>query len=236
MSQIAQHLESVRHDISQAAESAGRKPADVQLLAVSKTRPASDIQAAFEAGQQDFGENYLQEALEKIQALQQLPITWHFIGRIQSNKTRPIAENFSWVHTLSSIKHARRISEQRPAGLSPINVCIQVNISHEASKGGIDEEQVEQLASEISQLSGIRLRGLMAIPEATDDTSKQRQAFASLAALLQQLNARGFALDTLSMGMTGDMAIAIEEGATIVRIGTAIFGKRPAPAKQPADS
>lgn len=223
---IADKIDAVRHSIDQAAAKSGRNPADIHLLAVSKTRPAADIETAFHAGQRDFGENYLQEAIEKIQALQELPITWHFIGRMQSNKTRPIAENFSWVHTLSSLKHARRINEQRPENLPAMNVCIQVNISHEDSKGGINSEQVEQLATEISKLPGIRLRGLMAIPEATENREVQRKAFANLAGLLSQLNLKGFELDTLSMGMSGDMEIAIEEGATIVRIGTAIFGAR----------
>jgi len=226
-SDIADKIDAVRQSIDQAAAKAGRNPADIHLLAVSKTRPAGDIKTAFDAGQHDFGENYLQEAIEKIRALQGLPITWHFIGRIQSNKTRLIAENFSWVHTLSSLKHARRISEQRPAQLPAMNVCIQVNISHEASKGGINSDQVEPLAAEISKLPGIRLRGLMAIPEATENRQAQRKAFASLAALFSQLHQKGFKLDTLSMGMSGDMEIAIEEGATIVRIGTAIFGARP---------
>lgn len=223
---IADRITAVRQEISQAASQANRDPADITLLAVSKTKPASDIEAAFSAGLRHFGENYLQEAIEKIQALQHLSLTWHFIGRIQSNKTRQIAENFSWVHTLDNLKHARRISEQRPADLPAMNVCIQVNISEEASKGGILAEQVADLAFEIGKLPKLKLRGLMTIPAVNEQTELQRQAFAKLAGLLTQLNDQGLALDTLSMGMSGDLAIAIEEGATIVRIGTAIFGPR----------
>jgi len=223
---IADRIAAVRQEISRAASQANRDPADITLLAVSKTKPASDIEAAFSAGLRHFGENYLQEALAKMQALQHLSATWHYIGRIQSNKTRQIAENFSWVHTLDNLKHARRISEQRPGGLTPMNVCIQVNISEEASKGGILAEQVSDLAFEISKLPNLKLRGLMTIPAITHQTDLQRQAFKQLAGLLTQLNDQGLSLDTLSMGMSGDMAIAIQEGATILRIGTAIFGPR----------
>lgn len=223
---IADRIAAVRQEIFQAASQANRDPGDIILLAVSKTKPASDIEAAFSVGLRHFGENYLQEALAKMQALQHLSVTWHYIGRIQSNKTRQIAENFTWVHTLDNIKHARRISEQRPDGLTPMNVCIQVNISEEASKGGILAAQVSDLAFEISKLPNLKLRGLMTIPAATDQTALQRRAFKKLARLLTQLNDQGLSLDTLSMGMSGDMAIAIQEGATILRIGTAIFGPR----------
>lgn len=226
MNLIEKNLASVHQTIQQSAAEAGRNSADISLLAVSKTRPASDIETAFQAGQNDFGENYLQEALEKIQALQDLPLSWHYIGRIQSNKTRPIAENFSWVHTLDSFKHARRLSEQRPGNLLPINTCIQVNIDEEESKGGVPVDQARQLAMQIRDLPGIKLRGLMTIPQATNDKHKQRQSFHDLAELMNDLNSNGFSLDTLSMGMSGDLDIAIEEGATIVRIGTAIFGQR----------
>lgn len=226
MNLIEKNLVSIHQIIQQSAAKAGRNPADICLLAVSKTRPAADIETAFQTGQNDFGENYLQEALEKIQSLHDLPLTWHYIGRIQSNKTRPIAENFSWVHTLDSFKHARRLSEQRPENLLPINTCIQVNIDDEQSKGGVPADQVKQLAMQIRGLPGIKLRGLMTIPQATNDRDKQRQSFHNLAELMNHLNRDGFSLDTLSMGMSGDLDIAIEEGATIVRIGTAIFGQR----------
>jgi len=223
---IAQQITAVRQNISDIAKKCGRNPSLISLVAVSKTRPATDIVAAYQAGQKDFGENYLQEAQEKISSLQHLPLVWHFIGSIRSNKTRSIAENFDWVHTLSSFKHAQRISDQRPAQLPPINACIQVNISHEDSKSGVEPGQTEHLAGQISQLTGIKLRGLMAIPQASSDKQHQRQAFAQLASLMARLNNRGFELDTLSMGMSGDMETAIEEGATMVRIGTAIFGER----------
>ena len=223
---ITQRINSVRDEISNAAKSAGRDPSSIRLLAVSKTKPVEDIEAAFNAGQVDFGENYLQEALSKIQLLDKLPLVWHFIGRIQSNITRQIAESFDWVHTLDSFKHARRLSEQRPADMPPLNVCLQINISDEDSKGGIPKDQAETLAAEIIQLPGLCLRGLMSIPEATSDIDMQKQSFAALAKLLGQLNEKKFNLDTLSMGMSGDMAAAISQGSTIVRVGTAIFGPR----------
>ena len=226
MNPIEKNLKSVNRIIQQCAEKSGRLPGDILLLAVSKTKPSSDIKTAFKAGQCDFGENYLQEALEKIQVLRELPLVWHYIGRIQSNKTRPIAENFSWVHTLDNLKHARRLSEQRPKSLPPLNACIQVNIDEEESKGGITSTQVRQLAEQIRNLTGIKLRGLMAIPQATQDRNRQKQSFHRLAELMKQLNQDGYTLDTLSMGMSGDLDVAIEQGATIVRIGTAIFGER----------
>jgi pyridoxal phosphate enzyme (YggS family) len=199
---------------------------DILLLAVSKTRPAEDIRAAHNCGLNDFGESYLQEALQKIEALQDLTLTWHFIGPIQSNKTRPIAEHFDWVHSVDRSKIARRLNEQRPAGLAPLQVCLQVNISGESTKSGASLEELPQLVSEIITLPRLQLRGLMAIPAATDDAQLQQQSFARLRAALTQLQAIAPNMDTLSMGMSGDMDAAIAEGATIVRVGTAIFGRR----------
>ena len=200
------------------------------LLAVSKTFPAEAVVEAMAAGQRSFGENYLQEALDKMQEVARLQpdtaIAWHFIGPIQSNKTRPIASSFQWVHTVERLKIAQRLSEQRPEELGPLDVCIQVNISGEASKSGASEEELPELARQIAALPKLRLRGLMAIPEATKDEAQQRAAFARLRALLDALRAQGLALDTLSMGMSGDLRAAVAEGATIVRIGSAIFGAR----------
>ncbi len=196
-------------------------------MAVSKTRPAEEIRAAYEAGQRAFGENYLQEALPKIRELAELPLEWHFIGRIQSNKTSDIASHFHWVHALASAKHAQRLSKQRPSELPPLQICIQVNISGEASKGGVAPQEAAGLARAVAGLPRLRLRGLMTMPPASSDEKEQRRLFAALRDLLHQLDAEeGFSLDTLSMGMSGDMAAAICEGATMVRIGTAIFGPR----------
>ncbi len=223
---IKNNLQKIRRQITEICTACGRPDSDVMLLAVSKTKPVEAIKAAWEAGQQDFGENYLQEAVSKIEQLRPLPLRWHFIGSIQSNKTRPIAENFDWVHTIASFKHARRLNDQRPAGLPELNICIQVNISKDPGKSGIRAEDTLALVQQISQLPRLKLRGLMTIPEATGDTDKQRQFFRQLAELRAKINAQGYPLDMLSMGMSGDMQIAIEEGSTIVRIGTAIFGKR----------
>lgn len=228
MTKIKNNLSEVRQKISAAAVEAGRPPQEIELLAVSKTRPASDLETAYYAGQQHFGENYLQEALEKIEALQVLDICWHFIGPIQSNKTRPVSENFHWVHSVDRLKIAQRLSSQRPADLPSLNICLQVNISNEASKSGLLAEEVLQVAGEVMQLPNIELRGLMAIPSPCEDPQQQRQPFNALAGLLRQLQEQypDARLDTLSMGMTGDMTAAIAEGATMVRIGTAIFGAR----------
>jgi pyridoxal phosphate enzyme (YggS family) len=197
---------------------------------VSKTFPAQAVLDAMAAGQMAFGENYLQEALDKIasvaQAQPDAAVEWHFIGPIQSNKTRPIAASFAWVHTVDRLKIAQRLSEQRPPELGPLNICLQVNISGEASKSGASPEELPALAREVAQLPNLRLRGLMAIPEPTTDVAEQRAAFARVRALFDALRAEGLALDTLSMGMSGDLAPAIAEGATIVRVGSAIFGKR----------
>ena len=230
MSTIAQNLQAVDATIVAAANAAGRSRADVQLLAVSKTFPPEAVVEAFEAGQRAFGENYLQEALDKIQAIASvLPgeaIEWHFIGPIQSNKTRPIAANFDWVHTVGRLKIAQRLSEQRPDGMAPLNICLQVNISGEASKSGTSAAELDELAREVAALPNLRLRGLMAIPEPETDYTRQRAAFAQLRAHFERLRGAGCDIDTLSMGMSADMEAAVAEGATIVRVGSAIFGSR----------
>ena len=230
MSTIEQNLQAVRESIAQAAADAQRAPGDVTLLAVSKTFGADAVLDAMRAGQAAFGENYLQEALDKIAfvkaAAPQHAPAWHFIGPIQSNKTRPIAEHFDWVHTVEREKIAARLSEQRPAGLPDLNICLQVNISGEASKSGVTPAELPALARAVAQLPRLRLRGLMAIPEPETDLALQRLAFAQLRALYEQLKAEGLALDTLSMGMSADLRAAVLEGATIVRVGSAIFGSR----------
>ena len=226
MQNIEKNLNEIHARITTAALAAGRDPQSISLLAVSKKKPASDIRAAYRCGQSEFGENYLQEALQKIQELDDLDICWHFIGAIQSNKTRSIAEAFDWVHCIERIKIAQRLSDQRPTALAPLNVCIQVNIDHESSKAGIDLADVPELAQAITGLPGIRLRGLMAIPAPRQDFDQQREVFAGLAAALVDLQQRGIDCDTLSMGMTQDMEAAIAAGSTLIRIGTAIFGER----------
>lgn len=230
MSVIRQNLQAVRQRIAAAAHSAQRDVQDVALLAVSKTFNVAAVIAAAEEGQRAFGENYLQEALDKINTLRaeraDLNVEWHFIGPIQSNKTRPIAEHFDWVHSVDRVKIAQRLSEQRPADLPPLNICLQVNISGEASKSGVLPADALVVAQEISALPHLRLRGLMAIPEAEGDQAQQRAPFRQLHILFDQLCAAGLQLDTLSMGMSADMSAAITEGATIVRIGSAIFGAR----------
>jgi len=223
MSTIANNIAKVAARIREAAQAAARNPDEVHLLAVSKTQPADAIRQASEAGLHDFGENYLQEALEKQAALSDVPLTWHFIGPIQSNKTKSIAEHFDWVHSVDRLKIAQRLSEQRPETLPPLNICLQVNVSGEASKSGCAPQEVPQLAHAIAALPRLRLRGLMAIPEPTDDPTEQRAAFARLRHLQAELQ---MDLDTLSMGMSQDLEAAIAEGATWVRIGTALFGAR----------
>lgn len=223
---IAQRLTAVNEQIRSAELKYGRKPGSVQLLAVSKTRPVEDLLEAQQAGQHAFGENYLQDALPKIEAMREPRPEWHFIGPIQSNKTREIAEHFDWVHSVDRLKIARRLSEQRPADRPPLSICLQVNIDNEASKSGVLPDEVLTLASEIQPLAHLRLRGLMAIPRASHDFEQQRQSFGHVRELFEQLQQQGFALDTLSMGMSNDLEAAIAEGATLVRIGTAIFGER----------
>ena len=226
MTTIASNLQAVRTAIEVAAKQSGRRLDDIKLLAVSKTFPESALRKAYQAGQHDFAENYVQEALDKIAALQDLAVTWHFIGPMQSNKTRAIAENFAWVHSVDRLKIAERLSEQRPANMPPLQLCLQVNISSEASKSGVASNEVAALANAIIRLPNLKLRGLMAIPAPSDDVATQRKGFAQLRQLRDQLNQQGLQLDTLSMGMSHDFASAIAEGATIVRIGTAIFGNR----------
>lgn len=219
-------LRAVQARIARAADGAARDPGGVCLLAVSKTFDAVAVRDLAACGQRAFGENYVQEALEKQAALRDLPLEWHFIGPIQSNKTRVIAENFSWVHSIDRQKIAERLSAQRPPGLPPMQVCIEVNVSGEASKGGVAPAELPALAAAVAALPGLRLRGLMAIPAPTFDGAAQRAAFRQVRELFDDLKMRGHALDTLSMGMSGDLEAAILEGATIVRIGTALFGER----------
>ena len=219
-------LHRVQQQIEQALQHSQRATDATALLAVSKTRPASALLALYALGQRRFGENYLQEAMEKIAQLRDYDIEWHFIGPIQSNKTRDIASHFSWVHSVERLKVARRLSEQRPANLPPLNICLQVNVSGEASKSGCSLEELPQLATEVAKLPHLSLRGLMAIPAPSDDTEAQHRPFRTLRQALQQLQGEGLALDTLSMGMSGDLDAAIAEGATLVRIGTALFGPR----------
>ena len=223
MSTIAENIAKVGVRIREAAQASQRDCGSIGLLAVSKTKPAAAVREAFAAGAQDFGENYLQEALDKQAELYDLPLTWHFIGPIQSNKTKAIAEHFSWVHSVDRLKIAERLSAQRPAHLPALNICLQVNVSGEASKSGCHPDELAALAQAVTQLPNLRLRGLMTIPEPTDDPIEQRAAFARLRELQQGLN---LGLDTLSMGMSHDLEAAIAEGATWVRIGTALFGAR----------
>ena len=230
MSLISDNLQAVRADIRRAALDCGRSEQQVCLLAVSKTFGADAVLEAAHAGQVAFGENYLQEAVDKItfirQSAPELDLEWHFIGPIQSNKTRPIAEHFAWVHSVDREKIAQRLSEQRPADMPPLNICLQINISGESTKSGASPEDAVSLAKRIHALPGLRLRGLMAVPEPTNDEQQQRAAFRQLKQLNDEIVAQGIVLDTLSMGMSSDLHAAIAEGSTMVRIGTAIFGKR----------
>jgi len=226
MTTIASNLQAVRIAMTGAAAIAGRRANEVSLLAVSKTFAPDALREAYQAGQTRFAESYVQEALGKIATLQDLTIEWHYIGPIQSNKTRAIAENFAWVHSVDRLKIAERLSEQRPAHLPPLQICLQVNISGEDSKSGADPGEVSALAHAVAKLSGLKLRGLMAVPAPCDDMAAQRLPFARLRELLDRLNQQGLQLDTLSMGMSHDFSAAIAEGATMVRIGSAIFGNR----------
>lgn len=222
---ISENLQTIGARIRAAEQAYGREPNSVTLLAVSKYHPISAIQAAHTAGQCEFGENYVQEMDEKAQALD-ASLEWHFIGPIQSNKTKTIAQLATWVHAVDRFKIAKRLSEQKPENRDALNICLQVNISEEETKSGLKPEEILPLAEQIKSLSGVRLRGLMAIPAPETNFDKQRETFAKVRTLQEQLIQAGFELDTLSMGMTGDMEAAIAEGATIVRIGTAIFGAR----------
>ncbi|MFA5985433.1 MAG: YggS family pyridoxal phosphate-dependent enzyme [Methylococcaceae bacterium] len=224
MTSIAQRINKINTQIQKAELAYQRKPGSVLLLAVSKTKPAADIIKAYQAGLRHFGENYLQEALIKQQELVGLDIIWHFIGPIQSNKTKAIAQHFAWVHSVDSLKIARRLSEQRPHELPPLNICLQVNISNEASKSGIGLDELPALVAEVNNLPGLNLRGVMAIPEPKLAFADQRVPYRVLYQAIKQLeNAQ---LDTFSFGMTGDLEAAIAEGSTLVRIGTALFGER----------
>lgn len=231
MNTISLNIEQVRERIQAACQAAGRAPAEVTLLAVSKTFGPEAVRAAADCGQHAFGENYLQEAVEKMAQLAEdadsPPLEWHCIGPIQSNKTRLVAEHFDWAHTVDRLKTAQRLSQQRPTHLAPLNVCIQVNIDGGANKAGVMPEETPALAREIALLPGLALRGLMTIPEPAPDFESQRAVHLRARALFDQLRAQGLALDTLSMGMTSDLEAAIAAGSTMVRVGTAIFGGRP---------
>lgn len=224
MNDIKQRFRIINSQIRHAEYASGRRKGSVQLLAVSKTKPASDIAIAYQTGQRHFGESYLQEALKKQQELSAFDITWHFIGPIQSNKTKAIAAHFSWVHSVDRLKIAKRLSEQRPAYLPALNICLQVNISAEITKSGVSLEALPQLINDVCELPNIQLRGVMAIPEPESDVEIQRMPYRQLYQVVKQLGRPE--LDTFSFGMTGDLKAAIAEGSTIVRIGTALFGAR----------
>ncbi len=225
--EIAHNLATVQQRIRAAARRYNRSPDDITLLAVTKTVDAARIRQAYACGQTQFGENYLQEALTKIAELKDLPIEWHFIGRIQSNKTKPVAESFAWVHGVERIRIAERLSAQRPSAAPPLNVCIQFNVSAESSKGGVSDSELAELASAVSELPRLRLRGLMALPAPAHSFDAQRVAFHRVAAAREMLRDKGFLLDTLSMGTSEDLEAAIAEQSTLVRVGSAIFGRRP---------
>lgn len=236
---LPERLAEVRDRMEKAALSAGRRVDSITLLGITKGQQATALYAAARAGVRDFGESYLQEALEKVTAVKQLQVqaappgaarvpelTWHFVGRLQSNKTRPVAESFGWVHAVDRLKIAERLAEQRPYYAPPLNICLQVNVAGEDSKGGVDFADLSALAVAVAALPRLKLRGLMCLPPEEDDTGRQRHWFRKLREALERLNASGLALDTLSMGMSGDLEAAIQEGATIVRVGTALFGPR----------
>ncbi len=223
---VTENLAKISDLLAFAAVQAGRKPEDVLLLAVSKKQPLSKILAAHQAGLRNFGENFVQEGLEKIDQTRSLDLVWHFIGHLQNNKTRVVAENFDWVHTIDKLKTAQRLNNQRPVELGPLNICLQINIDGEASKSGIAPAQLPELAAACAELPNLALRGLMCLPATHSDFDAQREPFAKINELAQSLRSRGIETDTLSMGMSGDYRAAIFEGATIVRIGTALFGER----------
>lgn len=223
---LPNRLQQVRDRIRKAAETYQRDPGSVDLLAVSKTRLADEIRACAELGQRQFGESYLQEAIDKIEQLADLDLEWHFIGPLQSNKTRPVANHFHWVHSVDRLKIAQRLSEQRDPALPPLNICLQVNVSGESSKSGMGLDELPTLAKVIAQLPNLRIRGLMAIPAPEADFERQRIPFARMRQALERLRQDGHELDTLSMGMSDDIEAAIAEGSTMVRVGTAIFGPR----------
>jgi PLP dependent protein len=223
---LPENIRRVQERIKRAAAACGRSVDSVTLLAVCKSQPAEIVRAAARAGLCEFGESYVQEALGKIAALRDLSLTWHFVGKLQTNKTRDVAENFAWVHGVDRLRIAERLSAQRPFHAPALNVCLQVNLGAEASKGGLAPPEVPELARRVAALPRLRLRGLMCIPPAVADEAAQRRPFAELAELLARLNAAGAQLDTLSMGMSADLEAAILEGATLVRVGTALFGAR----------
>jgi pyridoxal phosphate enzyme (YggS family) len=231
MDTIEKRLQAVKSRIAAACAAAGRDPRDIVLVAVGKTFPAESLRAAHAAGQRDFGENQVQEALAKIERLADLGLVWHFIGPVQSNKTRPVAERFDWVHSIDRLKIAERLSAQRPAALAPLQVCVQVNVSGEASKSGVPPVDAPALARAVARLPRLRLRGLMTIPEPTTDAALARRRFETVRDLQAQLVRDGLPLDTLSMGMSDDFEAAIAAGATMVRVGSAIFGPRPRPGR-----
>ena len=226
MLEIKTNLQAISLRIEKACAAAGRAPNAVRLLAVSKTFPAQAVAQAHTAGQIDFGENYIQEGVEKIQALAHLPLVWHCIGPIQSNKTRLVAEHFDWVHSVDRLKIAQRLSEQRPAARGPLQVCIQVNVDGGSTKAGVPPEQAAELARQIATLPGLRLRGIMSIPEPAPDFASALAVHQRSLALYESLKAQGFDLDTLSLGMSADLEAAIHAGSTMVRVGSAIFGAR----------
>lgn len=225
---LPEQVRILRNRINSAARAALRNADSVTLLAVGKGQPAERLRAAAQAGVRDFGESYLQEALEKIESLGDLGLTWHYIGRLQANKTRPVATHFDWVHGLDRLKIAERLSEQRPFHAPPLNVCLQVNVAGELTKGGVALAELPSLAEAVARLPRLKLRGLMCIPPEEEDPDRQRHWFAALRRAQETLNAGGAGLDTLSMGMSGDFEAAIAEGSTLVRIGTALFGPRAA--------
>jgi pyridoxal phosphate enzyme (YggS family) len=231
MDTIEKRLQAVKSRIAAACAAAGRDPRDIVLVAVGKTFPAESLRAAHAAGQRDFGENQVQEALAKIERLRDLGLVWHFIGPVQSNKTRAVAEHFDWVHSVDRLKIAERLSAQRPAALAPLQACVQINVSGEASKSGVPPVDAPALAHAVARLPGLRLRGLMTIPEPTTDSALARRRFETVRDLEAQLARDGLPLDTLSMGMSDDLEAAIAAGATMVRVGSAIFGPRPRPAR-----
>lgn len=226
MTTISANLQAVLARIEAAARKFGRNPDDISLLAVSKTWPAVYVRAAVDAGQRAFGENYVQEGVDKTIELAALGLSWHFIGPLQSNKTRRVAETFGWVHSVERLKTAERLSEQRPDALPPLQICLQVNVSGEETKSGVALSELRPLALQVARLPRLKLRGVMAIPAPLDDFDAQRQSFRLVREAYEQLRSEGLALDTLSMGMTHDLEAAIAEGATLVRVGTAIFGER----------
>ncbi len=226
---LPERLHNVRERITRACEACGRDPGEVQLLAVSKGHSAERIQALADLGQKAFGENYLQEARDKMDRFEgRTGLEWHFIGALQSNKTRAVAERFDWVHTVDRAKIARRLDRQRPEHLPPLSVCLQVNIDDDPRKAGCQADEVFGLAETVAGLEGLRLRGLMAMPRASEEFESQRKPFRALRILYEELQARGHAVDTLSMGMSGDLEAAVTEGATLLRVGSALFGPRPA--------